>query len=78
MSDSDAYDPTQRTPLSAEEKQARAVARKADANAAMDEYRADEEATRQRTVKLRAQRLERQKSMPAMPQPERPTGTKKK
>jgi len=67
MTDSDTPEPPQRKPLTAEEKQALVVRRKADAEAAMQQYRADAQATRDRTAKLRAERLEREKDVNATP-----------
>ena len=61
MSDSDAIEP-KRAPLTGDEKQARALRRNADAEAAMREYRSDEQAMRDRLARLRAERLERQET----------------
>lgn len=60
MSDSDSS--PKREPLSAEQKQALVLQRKADAKSATQDYRADEQATRDLTAKLRAERLQREKA----------------
>lgn len=62
MTGPDAYDPAQRKPLTAEEKHALALQRKPDAQVATQDYRADEQAVRDRTGKLRAERLERERA----------------
>jgi len=66
MTDEDAHEPAPRKPLTAEEKQALALQRKADAQVAMRDYRADEQAVRDQTGKLRAERLEREKTSSAV------------
>lgn len=67
MTNPDTTDPAERKPLSAEEKQALVVQRKADAKAATQDYHAEEQALRDRTAKLRAERLEREKAEPSSP-----------
>jgi len=70
MTDPDTTDPTKPTPLSAEQKQALVVQRKADAKAATQDYHAEEQALRDKTAKLRAERLEREKKAePSSPKP---------
>ena len=64
---SDNPDVPQRKPLSTEEKQALAVQRKADAKAATRDYHAAARATRDRTARLRAERLERESAVSAGP-----------
>ena len=61
MSDSDSTDSERREPLTAVEKQMRIVQRKADAKAGMQDYRAEEQATRDKTAKLREERLDSEK-----------------
>jgi len=61
MTNPDTTDPTKPKPLSAEQKQALVLQRKADAKAATQDYHAEEQALRDRTAKLRAERLEREK-----------------
>lgn len=68
MSDSDPTDSERREPLTAAEKQMRIVQRKADAKAATQDYRAEEQATRDKTAKLRKERLEREKKAEPSPQ----------
>jgi len=58
MSTPDKTEVTKRKPLSAEEKQARIVLQKANAQAALQDYRDAEQNTRDRTAKLRAERCE--------------------
>ena len=62
MSTPDRTEVTKRTPLSAEEKQARIVLQKANAQAALQDYRDAEQKTRDRTAKLRAERLAREQT----------------
>lgn len=70
MSHPDTTDPAERKPLNAEEKQALVMQRKADAKAATQDYHAEEQALRDRTAKLRAERLEREeKADPSSPKP---------
>jgi hypothetical protein len=66
MTGPDNYDPVQRKPLTAEQKQELALQRKADAQVAMRDYRADEQEVRDRTGKLRAERLERERASSAV------------
>lgn len=61
MTNPDTIDPTKPKALSAEQKQALVVQRKADAKAATQDYHAEEQALRDKTAKLRAERLEREK-----------------
>jgi len=62
MSTPDKTEVTKRKPLSAEEKQARIVLQKANAQAALQDYRDAEQKTRDRTAKLRAERLAREQA----------------
>jgi hypothetical protein len=62
-------DPAKRNPLIPEQKQALVMQRKADAEAVMQDYHAEERALRDRTAKLRAERLEREKAEPRPPKP---------
>ena len=67
MTDSDPTDSGRREPLTAAEKQTRIVQRKADAEAATQDYRADEQAMRDKTAKLREERLQREKKAEPSP-----------
>jgi hypothetical protein len=62
MNTPDKPEATKRKPLSAEEKQARIVLQKANAQAAVKDYRDAEQNTRDRTAKLRAERLAREQA----------------
>lgn len=64
MTNPDTTDP-ERKPLSAEQRQALVVQRKADAKAATQDYRAEEQALRGKTAKLREERLKREKAGPS-------------
>jgi hypothetical protein len=62
MSTPDKPEAPKRKPLSAEEKQARIVLQRATAQAALQDYRDAEQKTRDRTAKLRAERLAREQA----------------
>ena len=62
MNEPDKTEVIKRKPLSAEEKQARIVLQKATAQAALQDYRDAEQKTRDRTAKLRAERLAREQA----------------
>jgi hypothetical protein len=62
MNTSDKPEASKRQSLSAEEKQARIVLQKANAQAAVNDYRDAEQKTRDRTATLRAERLAREQS----------------
>ena len=62
MNTPDKPEATKRKPLSAEERQARIVLQKANAQAAVKDYRDEEQYTRDRTAKLRAERLAREQA----------------
>ena len=62
MTTPDKTEVIKRNPLSAEEKQARIVLQRADAQAALKDYRNGEQKTRDRTETLRAERLAREQA----------------
>ena len=67
MSDAAAFVRLPREPQTREEKEAQRVQRRQEADSAMRDYRAEEQALRDRTAKLRADRLAREQVVDRCP-----------